>query len=75
MTVDAFGDVLEDVASPYALGGPSYSVAAAGNVVVAATTTPRTLRVWTIQAMGALAEAATSPYSTNVDLLRIAVSD
>ena len=75
LTVDAFGVVGEDTASPLAAGGPSFTVQSAGSVVVAGTTTPKQLRVWVLDAAGALSEASGSPVSAAVEIIRMALSD
>jgi 6-phosphogluconolactonase (cycloisomerase 2 family) len=75
LAVDDFGAVTEDAASPHALGGPAFAVAAAGDVVVAATTTSRTLEVFLVGPAGDLAPAPSSPTATAAGFVRIAVSE
>jgi hypothetical protein len=73
-TLDAFGDVSEDAASPVALAGPSFSVASAGSVVVTSTTS-RKLETWTIDGTGLVSSSAFSPFDAGVGILRVAISE
>jgi len=74
-SVDPFGTVTEDSFSPLTLPGPSFSAMAAGNVVVAATTTAERLEIWTVDATGVLTPGASSPFEAGVGVIRMAVSD
>lgn len=74
-TIDPFGSVSEDAVSPVVLGGPSYGVATADAVVVAATTTSEELAVWTLVGTSSLAPAAGSPFAAGAEIARIAFSD
>jgi len=75
MTVDAFGDVTEDVGFPAVLSGPAFAVQSAGSVVVVATTTSEKFELWTISNTGTVVPSVSSPVSAGVDLLRIAISE
>ncbi|MGQ9589718.1 MAG: beta-propeller fold lactonase family protein [Planctomycetota bacterium] len=74
-TIDPFGSVAEDAASPVALGGPSYGLATADAIVVAATTASEELAVWTLVGTSSLAPAAGSPFAAGAEIARIALSD
>ena len=71
---DPFGVVTEDAASPLTLSGPSYAVATAAMVVVAATTTSEEYSVYTISGSG-LTETSNSPRDAQAPILRVAFSD
>ena len=75
LTLDAFGGLTEDAASPIALDGPSFSVKTAGKFAVAGTTTSRNFAVFTIGSTGTLTPVASSPFSAGAEVLRFAVSD
>jgi 6-phosphogluconolactonase (cycloisomerase 2 family) len=74
LSVDSFGVVTEDTGSPWTLTGRASGVAAAGSVVVAATEAGK-LEVWTIDELGSLSVADSSPLSVPVDFVRLAISD
>jgi len=75
LSIDSFGALSEDAGSPISLSGPSYTVASAGEVVIAGTTTSRELLSWTIDTAGALADTDSSPEDAGVEILRIALSN
>lgn len=75
LTIDSFGAVTEDAASPFTLTGPAFGVTSAGAVVVAGTTTSEVLEVWTIGSTGVVAAAGSSPEDAAVEILRLAVSN
>jgi hypothetical protein len=75
LTVDAFGDLTEDALSPIALTGPGFGVSARGSTFVAMTSTSQNLHVFNESGAGLLTEAAASPVSAGVKLLRVAISD
>jgi 6-phosphogluconolactonase (cycloisomerase 2 family) len=75
LSIDAFGGVAEDPASPLGLSAPAHAVSAVGSVIAVATTSDRELATWTRDATGAIAVGESSPYDTQVELLRMVASD
>ena len=75
MTIDPFGEVTEDMGSPAVLSGPAFTVKSPGSIVVVATTTSEDFELWTITSTGTVVPSTSSPVSTGVDLLRIAISE
>lgn len=75
ITIDSFGALTEDSASPFALSGPSSTVVTAGSAVFAATTTSHEIESWTIDDLGVVEVSSSSPEETGVEIVRSAISD
>jgi hypothetical protein len=74
-TVDSFGAVTEDVGSPFALTGPTFTVQSTGAVATVATTTSEKFEIWTIDGSGVITATPSSPADAASEILRIAISD
>jgi hypothetical protein len=75
MTTDAAGAATEDAASPKAVTGPANAVVSPPGAVVVGTTTTETLESFSINSAGTLISASGSPFDSEDDVERIAVSD
>lgn len=75
LTIDSFGGLSEDVGFPVTLGGPCFALASGGDIALAATTTSREFQLWTIDSLGTLAVADSSPETAGVEVLRVALSN
>ena len=75
LETDAAGTVTENSGSPVTLGGPAFTVAAVGSVVVVGTTTAEALQVYAVSASGDLTEIPDSPVDAGAEILRVAFSD
>ena len=75
LETDAAGAVTENSGSPVTLGGPAFTVAAKGSVVVVGTTTTEALHVYAVSESGDLTEILDSPVDAGAEILRVAFSD
>ncbi len=75
LTVDSFGALTEDSASPFVLGGPAFTVVTAGSIAFAATTTSKEIESLTINELGVVEVSGSSPEGVGVEIVRMALSD
>lgn len=75
LSVDLLGAVTEDGISPVTLPGSSFSVASAGQVVIASAMSADRLAIWLIDELGVVSEAPSSPVDSLVGIVRVAISD